>query len=85
MNLLLIFIVISVRWQYSDNAHKVIRGIGLLNSVYVNPDAEQFWIIDYRIFDSDKGGKTKVPHVKEMLNNLKNHKQLPFKTVLMDT
>ncbi|MAZ40213.1 MAG: transposase [Legionellales bacterium] len=75
----------SVRWQYSGNAHKVIRGIGLLNCVYVNPDTEQFWIIDYRIFDPDKDGKTKVQHVKEMLNNLKNHKKLPFKTVLMDT
>ena len=75
----------SVRWQYSGNAHKVIRGIGLLNCIYVNPDTEQFWIIDYRIFDPDKDGKTKVTHVKEMLDNIKNHKQLPFKTVLMDS
>ena len=75
----------SVRWQYSGNAHKVIRGIGLLNCIYVNPDTEQFWIIDYRIFDPDKDGKTKVQHVKEMLSNVQNHKKLPFKTVLMDS
>lgn len=75
----------SVRWQYSGNAHQVIRGIGLLNCIYVNPETEQFWIIDYRIFDPDKDGKTKVTHVEEMLNNVVHHKQLPFKTVLMDS
>ena len=75
----------SVRWQYSGNAHGVIRGIGLLNCIYVNPETKQFWVIDYRIFDPDKDGKTKVQHVKEMLNNVHHHKALPFKTVLMDT
>lgn len=75
----------SVRWQYSGNAHKVIRGIGIVNCVYVNPDTEQFWVIDFRIFDPDKDGKSKVIHVKEMLNNLVNHKHLAFKTVLMDS
>lgn len=75
----------SVRWQYSGNAHGVIRGIGLLNCIYVNPLTEQFWIIDYRIFDPDKDGKTKVDHVKDMLNNAVHHKTLAFKTVLMDS
>ena len=75
----------SVRWQYSGNAHDVIRGIGLLNCIYVNPETEQFWIIDYRIFDPDKDGKTKVEHVKEMLNNAVFHKKITFKTVLMDS
>src|SRR5215204_6935466 len=75
----------SVRWQYSGNAHDVIRGIGLLNCIYVNPETEQFWVIDYRIFDPDKDGKTKVEHVKEMLNNIVYHKQIAFKTVLMDS
>jgi hypothetical protein len=75
----------SVRYQYSGNAHGVIRGIGLLNCVYINPDTEQFWVIDYRVYDPDKDGKTKVTHVEEMLNNVIHHKNLPFKTVLMDT
>ena len=75
----------SVRFQYSGNAHGVIRGIGLLNCIYINPDTEQFWIIDYRVFDPDKDGKTKVAHVKEMLDNVIHHKRLPFITVLMDT
>jgi hypothetical protein len=75
----------SVRWQYSGNAHGVIRGIGLLNCIYINPETEEFWVIDYRVFDPDKDGKTKVTHVKEMLTNAIHHKHLPFKTVLMDT
>ncbi len=37
------------RRQYSGNEHKVIRGIGLVNCVYVvNPETGAFWVIDYR-------------------------------------
>jgi len=75
----------SVRWQYSGNVHGVIRGIGLVSCIYINPETEQFWVIDYRVFDPDKDGKTKVTHVKEMLDNVIHHKQLLFRTVLMDT
>lgn len=75
----------SVRWQYSGNAHGVIRGIGLVNCVYINPETEQFWVIDYRIFDPDKDGKSKIDHVKEMIDNVLNYKKLAFKTVLIDT
>lgn len=75
----------SVRWQYSGNAHRVIRGIGLLNCIYVNPETQQFWVIDYRVFDPDKDGKTKIMHLRDMLDNILEHKQLPFKTVLMDS
>ncbi|MDF1756944.1 MAG: transposase [Legionellaceae bacterium] len=75
----------SVRWQYSGNAHAVIRGIGLVNCIYVNPETQQFWVIDFRIFDPEKDGKGKADHVKDMLNNIIFHKKIPFKTVLMDT
>jgi hypothetical protein len=75
----------SVRWQYSGNAHGVIRGIGLVNCIYVNPETQQFWVIDFRIFDPEKDGKGKIDHVQDMLNNLIFHKKLPFQTVLMDT
>jgi macrodomain Ter protein organizer (MatP/YcbG family) len=53
--------------------------------VYVNPDTEEFWIIDYRIYDPEADGKTKIDHVKEMLHNLYYKRDLKFKTVLMDT
>jgi hypothetical protein len=75
----------SVRWQYSGNAHDVIRGIGLVNCIYVNPDTNQYWVIDYRVFDPSKDGKSKIIHVQEMLQNIVTHKKLSFKTVLMDT
>lgn len=35
-----------VRRQYSGNAKSVIRGIGIVNCVYVNPETQQFWVID---------------------------------------
>ena len=74
-----------VRRQYSGNAHGIIKGIGVVNCVYVNPETEQFWIIDYRIFDPDGDGKTKLDHVRDMLIGLVADKQIPFRTVLMDT
>jgi DDE superfamily endonuclease len=74
-----------VRRQYSGNAHGVIKGIGVVTCVYVNPDSDQFWLIDYRIYDPDGDGKTKLDHVREMLQNAVYHKHLPFQAVLMDT
>lgn len=73
-----------VRRQYSGNAHSVIRGIGVVTCVYVNPEIDQFWLIDYRIYDPDGDGKTKLDHVREMLQNVAHQKQLPFQAVLMD-
>jgi hypothetical protein len=73
------------RRQYSGNARGVIKGIGVVTCVYVNPDADQFWLIDYRIYDPEGDGKTKLDHVREMLRNVVYEKQLPFQAVLMDT
>jgi Transposase DDE domain len=74
-----------VRRQYSGNEHGVLKGIGVVSCVYVNPTIERFWVIDYRIFNPDVDGKTKIDHVKDMLQNLVYHKLLAFDTVLMDT
>jgi hypothetical protein len=74
-----------VRRQYSGNAHGLIKGIGVVNCLYVNPESGQYWIVDYRIFDPDGDGKTKLDHVREMLISAVADKQLPFKAVLMDT
>ena len=30
----------------------------------------KFWVVDYRIYDPDRDGKTKIDHVTEMLQNL---------------
>lgn len=74
-----------VRRQWSGNAKAVIKGIGVVTCVYVNPETDQFWLIDYRLYDPDGDGKSKLDHVHEMLRNAVKHKQLPFRTVLMDT
>lgn len=74
-----------VRRQYSGNAHGVIRGIGVVTCVYVNPETEEFWLIDYRIYDPDGDGKSKLDHVHEMLTNCVYQKQLLFRGVLMDS
>ena len=74
-----------VRRQYSGNAHGVIKGIGMVNCLYVNPDSGQYWIVDYRIFDPDGDGKAKPDHVKDMLLGLVAGKGLDFNRVLMDS
>jgi hypothetical protein len=48
----------------------VIKGIGVVTCVYVNPEMDQFWLIDYWIYDSDADGKSKLDHVQEMLTNV---------------
>ena len=75
----------EVRYQYSGNAKEVIKGIGVVTCVYVNPEENKFWIIDYRIFNPDKDGLTKIDHVKEMLRNAHYSKKIAFTTVLMDS
>ena len=74
-----------VRRQYSGNAHAVIKGIGVVSCVYVNPSLDQFWLIDYRLYDPAGDGHGKLDHVHEMLINLVHQKRLPFYAVLMDT
>jgi hypothetical protein len=73
-----------VRRQYSGNAQGIIKGIGVVNCIYYNPDLEQFWLIDYRIFSPQTDGKTKLDHLQDMLESAKN-RQIPFQTLLMDT
>ncbi len=74
-----------VRRQYSGNTKSVIRGIGIVTCLYVNPELDQFWLIDYRLFAPDTDGKTKLDHVKEMFDLAIHGKQLSFRCVLMDT
>ena len=74
-----------VKRQWSGNEKRVIRGIGVVSCVYVNPETEQFWVIDYRLYDFEGDGKSKLTHLLEMLDSAVFSKDLPFKTVLMDS
>ncbi|CAA9568563.1 Mobile element protein [uncultured Synechococcales cyanobacterium] len=73
------------RRQYSGNEHRVLRGIGLVSCVYVNGETGQFWVIDYRLYDPDGDGQSKLDHVSDMLKGVVYSKQLPLSTVLMDS
>jgi len=74
-----------VRRQWSGNAKSVVKGIGVVTCVYVNPDLDDFWAVDYRLYAFQDDGKSKLDHVEDMLLNLVYQKALPFTTVLMDT
>jgi hypothetical protein len=74
-----------VRKQYSGNAHALIKGIGVVNCLYVNRKTGLYWIIDWRLYAPDEDGKTKHDHVREMFDNAMQHKKIPFSTVLMDS
>ena len=74
-----------VRSQYSGNTHRIIKGIGVVTGVYVNPHLNQFWIKDLRIYDPNGDGKTKLDPVQDMLQNGVYQKCIPMRAVLMDT
>jgi len=78
------FKIDGVRKQYSGNAHGIIKGIGVVNCVYYNPRLDRFWVVDYRVFDPERDGETKIDHVHEMISAAINRKIL-FQTVLMDS
>jgi IS4 transposase len=71
--------------QYSGNEHGLVRGIGLVSCIYVNPELGQCWLIDYRIYDKAGDGYSKLEHVEAMLRGVVEFKQQPFRTVLMDS
>jgi len=70
--------------QYSGNAHHVVNGIGVVNCVYYNPDTDRFYILDYRVYDIVRDGKTKLDHMSDMLTSI-HERSLPYSHVLMDT
>ena len=74
-----------VRRQWSGSEHRAIEGIGIVTCLYVNPKTQAYWIIDYRIYDIDRDGKTKLQHLLDMLRNAHFVKRLAFQTVLIDT
>lgn len=79
------FAIELVRRQWSGNAKQVIKGIGIVSCIYVNPDIDRFWVIDYRIFDPERDGRSKLDHLLEMWRTIIHVEQLPFRTVLADS
>jgi hypothetical protein len=78
------FDIEMVRSQYSGNAHDVIKGIGVVTCVYYSPTTDQFYALDYRIFDPERDGLSKLDHVRDMLDILKA-RNVAYGYVLMDS
>ena len=74
-----------VRRQYRGKANAVLKGIGVVTCVYVNPGRDQCWVIDYRIDDPAGDGHSKLDPVQERLANVVYQKALPFPAVLRAT
>ena len=70
--------------QYSGNAGGIINGIAIVTCLYVNPKLDRYWLIDYRIYDKDGDGKSKLDHVRDMLSVSVDSRDIVFSTVLMD-
>jgi hypothetical protein len=60
----------------------LVRGIGVVNLVH--SDGNDYYPIDYRIYENSVDGKTKNDHFREMLINAVSAKQLRAKRVLFD-
>ena len=73
------------RRHYSGNAGGIINGIAIVTCVYVNPKLDRYWLIDYRIYDKDGDGQSKLDHVRDMLCVLVDSRDVVFSTVLMDS
>ena len=65
-----------LRRQYSGNEHGIVKEIGIVSCIHINPKSLNFWVIDYRMFDLDNDGLTKVDHGKNMLLGLVYQKLL---------
>lgn len=75
--------------QYSGQKHGITTGIGVVTLVYINSELEQYWILDYRIYDKATDGKKKTEHALEMIQYWQtiselHPERLPFTTVLID-
>ena len=78
------FEIDGVRRQYSGNVHGVVKGIGVVNLVYYNAECDHYWVIDYRLFDPERDGKTKLEHLNDMLDVV-HARGIKYRTVLMDS
>lgn len=65
-----------VRYQYSGNVHDVIKGIGMLNFLWVD-DRNQVCPMDVRIYEPKEDGKTKNDHLRELLRLAKEREVKP--------
>jgi hypothetical protein len=71
--------------QYSGASHGLVMGINVVTCLYVNPESQQSWIIDYRVYNPIADGKGKLDHVSDMIAHSVEWKKLDFGVVLFDS
>lgn len=72
-----------VRWQYSGTEHDIVRGIGMLNFLWVD-EKNEVCPMDFRIYEPKEDGKTKNDHFRQLLKLAKERKVKP-KAVIADS
>jgi len=72
-----------VKKQYSGSVHGLIKGIALVNCLYVNPDSGHYWGVDFRVFKPGGDGKTRLDHVHEMLSGAVSNRHPAFNRVFI--
>lgn len=69
-----------VRWQYSGTVHDVVKGIGMLNFLWVDNN-NQVCPMDFRIWEPKEDGLTKNDHFRELLKLSKRRGVKPMAVV----
>lgn len=76
-----------VKWQYSGTHHKVVRGIGVVSTLWTdchNPLFSEHITTDFRIYYPKHDGKTKNQHARDMLTLSKQRGFKP-RAVIVDS
>ena len=63
----------------------MIPGIGVVTCVYVNPELQRFWVLDFRLFDPERDGRSKIDHLLEMFDRVLQSCASSIRVVLMDS
>ena len=74
-----------VKKQYSGKERGLVRGIGIVNLVHSSGLDNDFYPIDYRIYNNEVDGKTKNEHFREMFIRAIASKDLACHTILFDS
>ncbi len=73
----------GVKLQYSGNEHGLVRGIGVVNLIH-HSDGDDYYPIDYRVYDPEYAGKTKNDHFAAMIRDAIEVKKIAAKYILFD-
>ena len=74
-----------VKKQYSGKERGLVRGIGIVNLVHSSGEKNDFYPIDYRIYNNEVDGKTKNEHFRTMFIKAIASKDLVCRTILFDS